>query len=215
MRPTRLGVTPYRLAGRSLRGARRLGAAPYRLAGRSLRPSWAPLTRMCLRCAIHGFAGHIRRLNGRGSPSPPQLVVAMQFRRSRSVGTRRRRESLRTLSRQGRRPGSAPADGGRPRNGRQDAVPFREASLEHASLGSECGSLLATLQVSDACSGITARSSVSRPRRRRGSARRVWRRRRRGAGCGPGGRPATLRSPPPRHGDGGRLPGGDDHSTPP
>jgi len=47
---------------------------PYHLAGRSLRPSWASLTRMCLRCAIHGCAGHIRRLNGRGSPSPPHVT---------------------------------------------------------------------------------------------------------------------------------------------
>ena len=28
---------------------------------------------MYLRCAIHGFAGHIRRLNGRSNPEPPQL----------------------------------------------------------------------------------------------------------------------------------------------
>jgi len=32
-----------------------------------------------------------------GSPKPPQLVGAEDFRRSRSVGTRRRRESLRTI----------------------------------------------------------------------------------------------------------------------
>jgi hypothetical protein len=51
----------------------RLGATPYRLAGRSLRPSWASLTRMCLRSGIHAYAGHIRRLNGRGYPSPPPL----------------------------------------------------------------------------------------------------------------------------------------------
>jgi hypothetical protein len=55
----------------------RLGATPYRLAGRSLRPSWASLTRMCLRCAIHGSAGHIRRLNGRGNPSPPRSRTGM------------------------------------------------------------------------------------------------------------------------------------------
>jgi hypothetical protein len=48
----------------------RLGATPYRFAGRSLRPSWASLTRMCLRSGIHACAGHIRRLNGRGNPSP-------------------------------------------------------------------------------------------------------------------------------------------------
>jgi hypothetical protein len=52
---------------------RRLGATPYRLAGRSLRPSRPSLTRMCLRSGLHASAGHIRRLNGRGSPSPPQL----------------------------------------------------------------------------------------------------------------------------------------------
>ena len=79
--------------------ARRLRVTPYRLAGRSLRPSRPPLTRMCLRCAIHGFAGHIRRLNGRGNPSPPGFVGARNFRRRRSVGTRRRRESLRTKDR--------------------------------------------------------------------------------------------------------------------
>jgi hypothetical protein len=58
----------------------RLGVTPYRLAGHSLRPSWASLTRMCLRrrerlrLGIHACAGHIRRLNGRGNPSPHQLV---------------------------------------------------------------------------------------------------------------------------------------------
>jgi len=54
-------------------GTRRLGVTPYRLAGRSLRPSRLRLTQVCLRCAIHGSAGHIRRLNGRGNPEPPQL----------------------------------------------------------------------------------------------------------------------------------------------
>jgi len=29
---------------------------------------------MCLRSGIHACAGHIRRLNGRGNPEPPQLV---------------------------------------------------------------------------------------------------------------------------------------------
>ena len=49
-------------------------------------PSWPPLARMCLRrrerlrLAIHGFAGHIRRLNGRGNPSPP----VFQLRRLRA-----------------------------------------------------------------------------------------------------------------------------------
>jgi hypothetical protein len=28
---------------------------------------------MCLRSGIHACAGHIRRLNGRGNPEPPQL----------------------------------------------------------------------------------------------------------------------------------------------
>jgi hypothetical protein len=32
-----------------------------------------------------------------GNPKPPQLVGAENFRRRRSVGTRRRRESLRTI----------------------------------------------------------------------------------------------------------------------
>jgi len=49
----------------------RPGVAPYHLAGRSLRPSRPPLTRICLRSAIHGSAGQIRRLNGRGNPWPP------------------------------------------------------------------------------------------------------------------------------------------------
>ena len=111
---------------------RRLGVTPYRLAGRSPPPSRLRLTRICLRCAIHGFAGQIRRLNGRGNPSPPVLVGAMNFWRRRSVGTRRRRESLRTISRQGRRRGSSPADGGRPRDVRHDAETFREDGFEHA-----------------------------------------------------------------------------------
>ena len=41
---------------------------PCPVAGRSLRPSWASLARICLRCAIHGFAGQIRRLPGNGEP---------------------------------------------------------------------------------------------------------------------------------------------------
>jgi len=60
----------------------RLGVTPYRLAGRSLRPSWASLTRMCLRCAIHRSAGHIRRLNGRGNPSPPPPWLSTPCRAS-------------------------------------------------------------------------------------------------------------------------------------
>ena len=48
-------------------------------------------------CHVSREVAHIRRLNGRGSPSPPQLVGAENFRRRRSVGTRRRRESLRTF----------------------------------------------------------------------------------------------------------------------
>ena len=51
----------------------RLGVTPYRLAGRSPPPSRLWLTRICLRCAIHGSAGQIRRLNGRGIPEPPRL----------------------------------------------------------------------------------------------------------------------------------------------
>ena len=43
------------------------------------------LARICLRCAIHGFAGQIRRLGDTGSPNPP------------STGKGRRRGSRRTL----------------------------------------------------------------------------------------------------------------------
>ena len=55
----------------------RLATAPYRFAGRSLRPSRPSLTRMCLRCAIHGFAGRQGRLNGRSNPEP----IPFQLRR--------------------------------------------------------------------------------------------------------------------------------------
>ena len=53
----------------------RLGVTPYRLAGRSPPPSRLRLTRICLRCAIHGSAGQIRRLNGRGNPSPTSFQL--------------------------------------------------------------------------------------------------------------------------------------------
>jgi hypothetical protein len=158
--PRRLGPTPYRLAGRSLRpswqscSARRLpsrgasvplaavgqasachagtrpirfGATPYRLAGRSPSPSRLRLTRTCLRCgilpALVSYAGstagvtpRLPQLKARGvsrreyawrcatgasSRLTPRAFSAQKFRRSRSVGTRRRRESLRTHSARG------------------------------------------------------------------------------------------------------------------
>ncbi len=69
----------------------RLGVTPYRLAGRSLRPSWASLTRMCLRSGIHACAGHIRRLNGRGNPSPPLNGSPKRERGTVLLGLRRLR----------------------------------------------------------------------------------------------------------------------------
>jgi len=42
--------------------------SPYPVAGRSPPPSRLRLTRICLRCAIHGSAGQIRRRAGHGEP---------------------------------------------------------------------------------------------------------------------------------------------------
>jgi len=47
----------------------RRSGLPVPVAGRSLRPSWASLTRCCLRSGIRAFACQQRRLPGTGSPS--------------------------------------------------------------------------------------------------------------------------------------------------
>jgi hypothetical protein len=73
--------------------------SPYPLAGRSPSPSRLRLTRTCLRCAIHGSAGQLRRLRDTGSPKPPRLVGAQNFRRRRSVRCGRADGQIRGLLR--------------------------------------------------------------------------------------------------------------------
>jgi hypothetical protein len=95
-RPIRLGVTPYRLAGRSLRACfRAVAAVPasspaygrqaqpgshacgVRAGGPGeYRPTAVGHGKMA-RCHVSREAAHIRRLNGRGNPSPPPSRTGM------------------------------------------------------------------------------------------------------------------------------------------
>jgi len=72
-------------------GARRIGrGCPRPVAGRSLRPSGPPLSRRWLRSAIHGSAGHLRRLSGHGHPLPsPPYFVTKQARGGRNASSSR------------------------------------------------------------------------------------------------------------------------------
>ena len=65
----------FKPTGRKAAGSCRCAArgCPRPVAGRSLRPSWAPLTRCCLRSGIHACAGQQRRLPGHGHPLASSL----------------------------------------------------------------------------------------------------------------------------------------------
>jgi hypothetical protein len=56
---------------------------PRPIAGRSLRASSPPLTRTCLRSAIHGCAGQLRRLPGHGQP----LTALVNAHRTQRTGS--------------------------------------------------------------------------------------------------------------------------------
>jgi len=89
----------------------RLGVTPYRLAGRSLRASSPPLTRLRLRFAILAPLVCVRRLHGRGDPEPPPSCRLHGGELSEGLPVPRRRALEASAARMAKRSGQAASDG--------------------------------------------------------------------------------------------------------